>query len=298
MSFVASTAHPEPVTFKDCADCPAMVVVPAGSFVMGAGEAETAREGVPDQGNNERPVREVHIARPFAVGMHEVTLAQFKRFVAATGYAPERGCTVFIDRKFELQADKAWDNPGFRQGDDEPVLCVAWADAKAYADWLARETGQPYRLLTEAEWEYAARAGTTTARFWGDGLMQACAYANVADTDFMTWAGHPPDAPNRFPCADGFTHAAPVGSFRPNAFGLHDMLGNVLEWTADCHAPTHDAAPVNDAACFRVAKGGGWPNRSLSVRAAWRVGGGDHVRNDHLGFRVARDMPPSATESR
>jgi formylglycine-generating enzyme required for sulfatase activity len=282
-------AHAQPARFQDCADCPRMIVVPAGTFKMGAGIAETAREAVPANGDNERPIREVKISKPFAVGAHEITLVQFKRFVAATGYAPGRGCTVFVDRKFELQADKAWDNPGFAQRDDEPVLCVAWIDAKSYVDWLAKETGQPYRLLTESEWEYAARAGTTTARFWGDGLKEACAYANVADTDFMAFAGHLPNAPNRFPCADGFTRAAPVGSFKPNSFGLHDMLGNVLEWTADCYTPTH-AGANSDADCFRTAKGGGWPNRSLSVRAAWRVGGGDHVRNDHLGFRVARDV--------
>jgi sulfatase modifying factor 1 len=282
--------------FKDCADCPEMMVIPPGVFQMGAGVAETTREGAPENGDNERPVHKVVIAKALAVAIHETTRDEFRQFVSATGYVPERGCTVFVDRKFDLQADKAWDNVGFVQSGQEPVVCIAWQDAKAYVNWLAQKTGQPYRLLSESEWEYVARAGTTTARVWGDGLEGACDYANVADTGFMAWAGHPPNAPNRFPCRDGFTHTAPVGSFKANAFGVNDMLGNVLEWTQDCYVANHDNAPADGSArlapdnCFRTAKGGGWPNRALSVRAAWRVGGGDHVRNDHLGFRVARDM--------
>ncbi|MDX2223621.1 MAG: formylglycine-generating enzyme family protein [Rhodospirillaceae bacterium] len=282
--------------FQDCRHCPEMVVIGPGEFVMGAPVEESAREGVPNGGANERPRHRVRIANGFAMARYEITRAQFAAFVEATGRTIAPGCTVLARDRFEPHADKSWRAPGFAQGDDHPVVCVGWDDAQAYAAWLAQTSGAAYRLPSEAEWEYAARAGTQTARFWGDGRETACAFANVADRDLMAALAREPDEAQRFPCRDGHVYTAPVGRFGANAFGLSDMLGNVLEWTADCSADTHDGARddgaprLGAADCHHVARGGGWPNRALSVRAAWRTGGPGYTRNDHLGLRVARDL--------
>jgi formylglycine-generating enzyme required for sulfatase activity len=282
--------------FQDCRDCPEMVVIGPGAFVMGAPVEESAREQAPDGGANERPRHDVRIAYPFALSRYEITRAQFAAFVAATERAIAPGCTVLARDRFELQADKSWRDSGFAQGPDHPVVCVGWDDARTYADWLARISGAAYRLPSEAEWEYAARAGTTTARFWGDGRELACDFANVADLDLMEALGRDPTETQRFPCRDGHAFTAPVGRYAANPFGVFDMLGNVLEWTADCYADTRDGAAGDGAPrtgpsdCPHAARGGGWPNRALSVRAAWRAGGPGYTRNDHLGIRVARDL--------
>jgi formylglycine-generating enzyme required for sulfatase activity len=178
------------------------------------------------------------------------------------------------------------------QDDTHPVVCVSWEDASAYAAWLTRRSGRNYRLLTEAEWEYAARAGTTTPRYWGDDANESCAYANTADLDAFRQV---PDAIN-WPfanCSDGRAHTAPVGSYRPNRFGLHDMLGNVWEWTQDCWNVNYTAAPADGSAwaagdCFmRVVRGGSWDDSPPGVRAAYRVGSPVVIRVYGRGFRVA-----------
>jgi formylglycine-generating enzyme required for sulfatase activity len=176
--------------------------------------------------------------------------------------------------------DSCWRNPGFEQSYYDPVVCVSWADARAYAAWLSQITGLRYRLPSEAEWEYAARAGTATARYWGDDMAQICTYANVLEVGIQ--------------CADGHLNTAPVGTFRANAFGLFDMLGNVSEWTEDCWFPTHDGAPTDGGArsgsdcAQRVLRGGSWNADPWRVRAATRSGIAPGTRNAEIGFRVVR----------
>jgi formylglycine-generating enzyme required for sulfatase activity len=174
------------------------------------------------------------------------------------------------------------------------VACVSWEDASAFVRWLSQKTGKGYRLLTEAEWEYAARAGTATTRFWGDAGNRSCGYANGAD---LTAEAQVPDASNWAVanCNDRYAYTAPVGSYRPNSFGLHDMLGNVWEWTQDCWNGNYSGAPTDGSAwaagdCSqRMVCGGSWEDAPLGLRAAYRVGSPTVIRVYARGFRVARD---------
>jgi formylglycine-generating enzyme required for sulfatase activity len=288
--------------FRDCADCPEMVVIPAGEVTLGSPADETVRERLPERlAARERIRHRVTFATPFAVGRFEVTKGQYAQFVAATGYSGARGCYVwnFATLDWVNDTDKSWRNPGFAQGDDEPVVCVSWADADVYVSWLSRQTGKAYRLLSEAEWEYAARAGSDTARYWGEGRDQACEYANIFDRATARQLGGEQalaDPENFFACDDGHVFTARAGRFRPNAFGLYDMIGNVWEWTADCFHPTYDGAPVDGSArltgpCdYRTDRGAGWNFKPRIARAAFR-GMPDPKRQDtDLGFRLARDL--------
>lgn len=278
--------------FRDCAACPEMVVVAAGRFTMGAapGEEERERLTAPFAGH---AAPQVELAVPsLSLGRFEVTRGEFAAFVAETGYWVAAGCFVF-DRKGEFVRDETrdWRDPGFEQTDRHPVVCVGWADAAAYAAWLARKTGKPYRLPGEGEWEYAARAGTRAARPWGDDPAGACAHANVWDRAAAS-AGRAPMTPHR--CADGFVHTAPVGSLSANAFGLHDMIGNVEEWTADCWIASLAGMPANGSArtggncARRVVRGGAWSNPADVVRSAVRGRSPADQRVAYRGFRVAR----------
>ena len=179
LGFVGGAAAAE--TFRDCPNCPIMVKLAAGTFMMGSPEAETRREGAKDEDvADERPQHSVTIRRQFAVGQYTVTRGEFSAFVTDTNHDP-RGCSVFRGGSWVLDQNRSWRDPGYAQTDQHPVVCVSFDDAQRYVQWLSRKTGQSYRLPTEAEWEYAARAGTTTARFWGDGRDRACDFANAAD---------------------------------------------------------------------------------------------------------------------
>jgi formylglycine-generating enzyme required for sulfatase activity len=285
------TFAPAPgTTLRDCAECPEMVAIPAGEFMMGS--PETAREGVPEElAKRERPQHRVRV-KAFALGKYEVTRGQYAAFARETGRGDGDGCYVWTGSKWEKEAGKSWRDPGFAQDDRHPAACVNWDDAKAYAAWLSRKTGKPYRLASEAEWEYAARAGTTTARYWGESPSEACGYANVGDQTEKEknpgWTVHD--------CRDGYVNTAPVGSFRANPFGLHDMLGNVWEWTEDCWNESYAGAPVDGTAwasgdCFRrVLRGGAWANLPGLVRAAVRFRNMSDYRYDLYGLRVARTL--------
>jgi formylglycine-generating enzyme required for sulfatase activity len=251
-------------TFRDCPICPEMVVVPAGSFQMGSTEAEigqvVSEGGVREYYTGELPRHHVSVEEPFAVGKYEVTFAEWDACVSA-GDCSHRP-----------------DDEGWGRG-SRPVIYVSWDDAQEYARWLSRETGQEYRLLSEAEWEYAARAGTQTARYWGDGIGHD--NANCHDCG-SRWDGQ---------------QTAPVGSFVPNGFGLHDMLGNVWEWTQDCHhdsysgAPTHSIVWQGASDCSpRVLRGGSFDYQPGSVRSALRFRGGTGGRTAAVGFRVSRTL--------
>jgi formylglycine-generating enzyme required for sulfatase activity len=204
--------------------------------------------------------------------------------VRATGRAAGE-CLIYVDKAWRSLPGSSWQYPPFPQADDHPVICVNWDDAAAYAAWLSQRTGHRYRLLSESEWEYAARAGTVTARYWGDGTEQACEWANVADRD----SPRP-----QFTCDDGHRHTAPARFGRPNAFGLYGMLGNVGEWVADCGLPDYASAPRDGAAVTtgdcgtHAGRGGSWWNDAYYIRAARRfnMAGGYYI----VGFRVAREM--------
>ena len=273
--------------FRDCDECPEMVVIAPGRFVMGSPESETERWGTDREG----PRHPVTIARAFAAGRFEVTRAQFAAFVEETKHAAA-GCTEWTGALWESDPARGWRETGFSQTDRDPVVCVSWADAKAYAQWLSRRTAKRYRLLTESEWEYAARAGTTSARYWGGSADQGCRYANLGDLEMRRALGFEPAAD----CSDAHAHTAPVGSYLPNAFGLYDMLGNAWEWTEDCWhesyrgAGADDSARTQGAGCARrVARGASFSSNPRNVRSANRGSFTAATRYTHVGFRIARD---------
>ena len=263
-----------------------MVVVPSGRFMMGSPSSEEGRSDV------EGPVRQVTIARPFAVGVHEVTVGEFASFVSATGRSMGNACQTYEDEdmRWKERSGRHWRDPGFSQTDEHPVVCVRWNDAQAYVRWLSRAIGEEYRLLSESEWEYVARAGTETARYWGEGEEGWCRYANGADasTDFVWRTG----------CNDGHARTSPVGSYEANGYGLHDVLGNVSEWVQDCWIVDYAGAPRDGSAWTsgecgrRVLRGGSWGSHPVNLRSAVRGGDIAGNRDDVSGFRVARTLTP------
>jgi sulfatase modifying factor 1 len=277
-----------PVTgFRDCPDCPEMIVVPAGRFMMGAAP------GLVNRLPTEMPYHEVTIVRPFAIGKFEITRAMFAGFVRDTGYVIEPGCVHWDTGTQGWTNDprRSWQSPGFPQGDTHPVVCVPWHAAKAFVEWLRRRTGKPYRLPSEAEWEYAARAGATTRWHWGEQLAAACGHANLSDASAKAVYAHW----ITFQCDDGHPYTAPVGSFKPNAFGLHDMVGNAWEWTEDCFHASYTGAPpdgspwVDEICEKRVTRGTSFYTAPRHARLTFRLDGPPDYRMVQYGFRVARD---------
>jgi len=273
--------------FRDCPNCPEMVAIPSGNFAMGSSGSEAGRD------NNEGPVHQVKVTA-FAMGKTEITKGQFAEFVKETKYSAGEKCWTYERGKFE-ERNGNWRKLGYPQDDKHPVSCINWNDAKAYAKWLSRKTGKKYRLPTEAEWEYAARGNTVSARYWGDNPDEACAYANGADKTAQaliegatSWSAHN--------CTDGFPYTAPVGSFKANAFGLKDMLGNVWEWIEDNYHDSYDGAPTDGSAwrgdsAKRVLRGGSWNNSPRDVRSAIRNNNQPTLRFSIFGFRIARLLP-------
>jgi formylglycine-generating enzyme required for sulfatase activity len=270
--------------FRDCAECPEMVVIPGGTFMMGSPNSETGRYG------DEGPVHRVTVPS-FAAGKYEVTRGEFGAFARATNFRPSGGCYQWTGQKFDLDSGKSWSNPGFAQTDRDPVVCVNWDDTQRYIAWLREKSGKPYRLLSEAEWVYAARAGTTSAQVWGDRVQDACGLANLADaaarrTGPANWT--------YLACNDGFANTAPVGSFKPNAFGLHDMIGNAWEWVADCLNERYDGAPTDGRVwqagdCTKhMLRGASWFFQPRVERFAARGWAEADSRDYFQGFRVAR----------
>jgi len=279
-------------SFRDCMECPEMVMIPAGEFTMGAAPGEEVREHLPDEFRNRSiPQRRIKM-HGFAAAKFEVTRSQYRVFAEATG-RDTAGCFVWSSGDYHLDQQKSWRNPGYAQDDSHPATCVSWNDADAYVQWLSRRTGKQYRLLTEAEWEYAARAGSSASRFWGDDVSRSCGHVNGADRKTVTAVAEAGTWPAAA-CDDGHAHTAPAGSFRANAYGLHDMLGNAAEWTADCWNGNHRGAPADGSArtdgdCFmRVVRGGAWDEGPATLRSAYRVGSPVVVRVYARGFRVAR----------
>ena len=279
--------------FRDCEGCPEMVVVPAGSFDMGSPPGEPGRHG------NEGPVHRVRIVNSFAIGKYEVTRQEFARFLQESGHAPIKRCwTIEGSALFNSgrhRNGRNWANPSFSQSPLDPVVCVSWMDAQAFVKWLSVETGKPYRLPSEAEWEFAARAGTSASRYWGDDASLACRYENVSDAEvrkkYFDWSFHN--------CSDGNFATSSRGQFMPNPFGLYDILGNAGEWVEDCwrrgyrDAPTDGSALTVGGDCSqRVARGGSWGSGPRIARAAKRHHFGLEEAFYEAGFRVARSLHP------
>jgi formylglycine-generating enzyme required for sulfatase activity len=267
--------------FKDCDTCPEMVVVPAGRFTMGSPASEPDRYSDEDQ-------LAVSIAKPFAVGQYAVTRGEFAAFVDSTGHKTDGGCRAYTGSEWKQQGDRNWRSPGFTQNDRHPVVCVSWDDAKAYVAWLSKKTGKSYFLPSEAEREYVTRAGTA-APFWCGASItpQQANYNGTAE-------------PYKGGGSKGEWRKAtvPVDTFQANPWGLHDVHGNVWEWTEDCWNDKNAGNPGDGSArtsgdCSRrVVRGGSWRNNPQFLRSAYRFGWLAGLRGGHQGFRVARTLHP------
>lgn len=275
-------------------------MVPAGTAVVGASNED--RFGRPD----EKPERRFEVPRAFAVSRHEITRREYETFALAARRPVLGDClTDRVHRgAWAIDAGTTFRDPGFAQGDMHPVACVSWNEANAYVAWLNATTGGGYRLLTEVEWEYVARAGATRNAVypWGDDPAAGCAFANGFDrTTMATYRGMDTSAYPAFdplPCDGGWLNTAPVGSLSPNGFGVYDMIGNVAEWVEDCYTDSHDALagsgvpPAATTPCARrIAKGGSWGTLAHNLRTAERVPYEPTHRDDSIGIRVARTLP-------
>ncbi len=297
-----------------------LVLVPAGEFMMGSDESpEALARDYPQYDrdrflliSDEAPVHRVRITRPFYMGQHEVTIAQFRRFLQLSGYTPEAeadgtggyGYDQHYDPEKSARGDAfdgrnpkySWRNPGFKQDDNHPVVNVTWNDAVAMCQWLSAHEGKTYRLPSEAEWEYAARAGTQTRYHSGNAPQSLTAVANTFDAD--TVKNWPQWQAYALAGRDGFEFTAPVGSFAPNALGLYDMHGNVWEWVADWHDENYYAnSPLDDprgpaSGKVRVRRGGSWHTWSFYVRSSYRNWNTPETRYTLLGMRLLREVGP------
>lgn len=275
---------------------PELLVINAGSFMMGS---DTFDDGHVE---NESPEHRVSIRRGFALGVREISVAEFRSFAERSGYvtdAERKGYSTVYNHasgRLTQRRDITWENSydGREAEDDDPVLHVSWNDASAYVQWLARGTGKPYRLPSEAEFEYALRGGTTTAYWWGNGSPRSVVENLTGDGDESrsrrTWTV----AFENY--SDGFWGPAPVGSFQPNAFGLYDISGNVAEWVRDCwhdtyiRAPSDGSAWINPGCGYRVIRGGYWASSPQQTRSAFRLSAKPDTSGARVGFRIARDL--------
>ncbi|WP_207457460.1 formylglycine-generating enzyme family protein [Azospirillum sp. SYSU D00513] len=269
----------------DQPETPPMAVIPPGEFTLGSPSDEAGRF------DDEGPRLQVSIGYGFAVSQYPVTRGEYAFFVQDAGYASTTECHGY-DGETELRKKPrfTWRSPGFPQSLDDPVVCIAWNDAKAYVDWLSRRTGRTYRLLSEAEWEYSARAGDSGPWRPEERAGETCG-GNGADltakTRFTDW-----EVAN---CRDGAIFTSPVGRYEANAFGLSDMLGNVWEWVEDCRNERYDAAGPRDGRALltgdcgrRMMRGGSWHSHPRHLRPAARRADGAGIGYAAYGIRVAR----------
>jgi formylglycine-generating enzyme required for sulfatase activity len=290
--------------FRECSECPEMVIVPAGHFVMGSSNADkawvAANGGSPQAVSDEAPQHEVTLPA-FALGRYDVTRGEYAAFVRTTGHPSGDGCghgrAIF---KWEKDLNLTWKDPGFVQTDSDPVVCVSWDDAQAYVAWLNTKSDYAgaYHLPSESEWEYAARAGTPTKFWWGEDDAAAPVHAWFnANSGCQNIKG--------LYCDHGQTH--PVGTKLPNAFDLYDMAGNVWQWTEDCYDNSYTGIPIDGRAnetpssdtkakdsqgrCLRVDRGSSWMFPTWLLRSATRERNPADYRNAIMGFRVARALP-------
>lgn len=316
LSLAEEMARPAPKLIENSLGMK-FVLIPAGEFMMGsAATPESLARQFPQYEierlrklGDEAPLHRVRITRAFFLGQHEVTVGQFRRFLEASGHVPESiadgtggyGYNPAYDAAASARGDAfegrdpkySWRNPGFPQGDDHPVLNVTWNDAQAMAQWLSKTEGKTYRLPTEAEWEYACRAGTQTHYYGGDAPETLAAIGNTFDA---AAAPYWPQWKNQALAGnDGYAFTAAVGRFAANAFGLYDMLGNAWEWVADWHDDGYYAvSPAEDppgpaAGGVRVRRGGSWHTWSLYARCAFRNWNSPQTRYTLLGMRLLRE---------
>lgn len=299
--------HKSGRTFRDCKDCPEMVVIPAGSFLMGSPENEPGR--YPE----ESPQRKVSI-KQFAAGKYDITKKEWALFVKTTNRSIVGGCSWAAlpgdtGKLWEANPSASWNHLGFTQDSSHPVVCISWDDAQDYANWMSKKTGFNYRLLSEAEWEYATRAGTTTVYWWGDTASHE--YANYgADSCCSSLALG----------SDKWVFGtSPVGAFPPNKFGLYDMNGNVMQWVQDCFNYPYSDKPSDGSAykdsvqlnitgefsamsetnscSYHILRGGDFNDPPRFIRSASRnfapspgIPINQPYRNAAIGFRIARTM--------
>jgi formylglycine-generating enzyme required for sulfatase activity len=286
----APEAAAAPETFVGPATGMKFVRIPAGKFRMGSPDTE------PDRRSDEGPVHEVTITRPFLLGTCEVTVGQFRKFVEETGYKTDaerggRGSRALVPGdlgRFRVYSARYWASPGFEQTDDHPVTCVSWNDAVEFCKWFSRKEGRNCRLPTEAEWEYAARAGAAGRWPTGDEPASLSGHANVRDKPFPAIQhDHKP-----FEFEDGFVFTTPVGRFKPNAWGLHDMVGNVCEWCADgmrdfTKEPVVD--PKGPEGMLKAIRGASFYAGPETARLAARNVDSADGRSVLTGFRVVAE---------
>lgn len=290
-SVQATPAAPQPPIL------PPMASIPAGVFIMGSTEPP-----IGDGSHNpaEGPPRSVRVAA-FRLAKYETTVAQFRQFVAATGYRAAGECWEFDRNDGIALKETGWDAPAHAPTDYHPVMCVSWNDAHAYVQWLSQQTGRAFRLPSEAEWEYAARAGTTTKYPSGDAPDQLCVYANMKDRRFKSAARRDFGLDMLVTdCDDGAEYTAVVGMYAPNGHGLHDMMGNVAEWMADCQHPDYRGAPADGTTwsqgCeaegdYFITRGGSYSASRQVLRSAARGHGGrGNASSLGEGFRIAEDV--------
>jgi len=278
---------------------PEMVIIAAGQFQQGSDASEIGYY------EDEAPKHPVTLAKPFALGRCEVTVAEFRLFVKQTGHKTDAeksgGCNIWNrdSKEYEKSVDANWKQTGFKQDENHPVVCVSWNDTQAYINWLNAYLALPedsYRLVTESEWEYVARAGTTSAYFWG--AQSQCGYANGAD-QALKKEGISDDLLSYADCDDNHAYTATVASFKANPWGLYDMSGNVWEWVQDCWHNSYKNAPKDGRAWLeegegdctqRSVRGGGWYNEPRILRSASRHRYSASEAINDMGFRLARTL--------
>ena len=274
---------------------PTMLVVPTGSFMMGAPDGEPGRTDA------QMPQHEVTISKGFALSQTDITVGQFREFVRASGYKPDsvnNGSSVYDERTGVMRDDSGatWedDYAGHPAANDLPVVNISWNDANAYVQWLSQRTGKKYRLPSEAEFEYALRAGSTSRYWWGSGTPKTKVENLTGSLDRSPSGRRWSHAFEGY--GDGYWGPAPVMSFAPNAFGLYDMDGNVSEWMTDCwhdnyiRAPVDGSAWVNPGCSVRVVRGGSWGSSPEQANSAYRQGADASVRSGRVGFRILREL--------
>lgn len=272
-------------TFRECAGCPQMVVVPTGKFLMGSPASETGRF------DKEGPQHSVTIERPFAIGVFLITRAEYAAFVKESGYAGG-SCRTYDGKEFTAHPGKDWRDPNFPQTDRDPVVCVNLDDAHAYVAWLnSKVRSRPgasgaYRMLSESEWEFAARGGTQTPYWWGTTIRRDRANYGPDERRFAPMAKD----------ADRWLFTSPGDAYPANPFGIHDMAGNVFEWTEDCAHPSYVGAPADgrvwaESVCkSHILRGGSWLKPPTGERSAMRGDKEPQLRISEIGFRIARTL--------
>jgi formylglycine-generating enzyme required for sulfatase activity len=274
---------------------PTMLVVPTGNFMMGAPDGEQGRTDA------QTPQHQVTLDKGYALSQTDITVGQFREFVRASGYKPASvayGASVYDERTGVMRDDSSanWesDYAGHPAANNLPVVNISWSDANAYVQWLSQRTGKKYRLPSEAEFEYALRAGSTTRYWWGKGTPNSKVENLTGSLDRSPSGRRWSHAFQGY--GDGYWGPAPVMSFAPNAFGLYDMDGNVSEWMTDCwhdnyiRAPMDGSAWVNPGCSIRVVRGGSWGSSPEQANSAYRQGADAGVRSGRVGFRILREL--------